>query len=88
MQSVVAEFAVNLKSYQVTTVRGDRYAGEWPREQFRKQGVAYEPADKTRSELYIELLPMLNSARASLLDNKRLVSQLIGLERRTSQAGK
>ena len=31
---------------------------------------------------------MLNSARASLLDDKRLVGQSIGLERRTSRAGK
>jgi hypothetical protein len=87
MLSVVAEFAVNLMSYQVTTVRGDRNAGEWPREQFGKHGVAYEPADKTRSKPYIELSPMLNSAGASQLDDKRRICLLIDLERRTSQTG-
>jgi hypothetical protein len=87
-ESTVADFATFLRSYGVTMVRGDRYAGEWPREQFRKHGIEYQPADKTRSELYLELLPLINSQRASLLDDKRLISQLVGLERRTSRAGK
>ena len=87
-EATVADFAALLRSYGITTVRGDRYAGEWPREQFRKHGIAYEPADKTRSELYVELLPLINSGRAALLDDKRLVAQIVGLERRTSRAGK
>ena len=33
-EGVVAEFADLLKTYRITKVRGDRYAGEWPREQF------------------------------------------------------
>jgi hypothetical protein len=87
-ETVAKEFAEFLLSYRVTTVRGDRWAGEWPREQFRKHGVSYVPADKTRSELYLEMLPRLNARRVSLLDNKRLIEQLVGLERRTSTAGK
>jgi hypothetical protein len=87
-EATVADFAEVLKSYGVTSVRGDRYAGEWPREQFRKHGVAYECSDKNKSEIFVELLPLLNSGRAALLDDKRLVSQLVGLERRTSRAGK
>src|SRR5262249_26220900 len=35
-ESVVAEFADLLNRYSVSTITGDRYAGEWPREQFRK----------------------------------------------------
>ena len=87
-KSTVADFATFLRSYGVAMVRGDRYAGEWPREQFRKHGIEYQPADKTRSELYGELLPLINSGGRRLLDDKRLVSQLVGLERRTSRAGK
>ncbi|HJQ59526.1 MAG TPA: hypothetical protein VJ890_21645 [Vineibacter sp.] len=85
---VVAEFATLLKSYRVRQVRGDRYAGEWPREQFRQRGVEYFPADKTKSDLYVDLLAPLNSARVDLLDNDRLVTQLAGLERRTARSGK
>jgi len=59
-----------------------------PREQFRKCGVDYEPAAKPKSELYGKLLPVINSRRVALLDNGRLVSQLISLERRTSRGGR
>jgi hypothetical protein len=37
---VAAEFAALLKSYRVTVVHGDRYAGEWPRERFRESKAA------------------------------------------------
>ncbi len=36
-ETVTDDFAVALKPYRVTRVVGDRYAGEWPREQFRKR---------------------------------------------------
>jgi len=87
-ETVAKEFAEFFLAYKCMTVRGDRYAGEWPREQFKKHGVVYVPADKVKSELYLEMLPRLNSRRASLLDSKRLIEQLVGLERRTSRAGK
>ncbi|SDH65616.1 hypothetical protein [Roseospirillum parvum] len=87
-ESVVADFAALLKTYRISTVVGDRYAGEWPREQFRKLGIEYRTADRPRSDLYRDLLPLANSGRLALLDNPRLVTQLVSLERRTSRAGK
>ena len=87
-EAVVREFAELLKAYRVSTVSGDRYAGEWPREQFRKHGISYKPSEKDRSTLYLELLPAINSGKVELLDHKRLVSQLAGLERRTSRVGR
>jgi hypothetical protein len=87
-EATVAEFVLVLRAYGVASVRGDRYAGEWPREQFRKHGVTYECSEKSRSDLYGELLPLINSCRASLLDDKRLIGQLVGLERRTARSGK
>ena len=86
--SVVAEFAGLLQSYGISTISGDRYAGEWPRERFRDHGIAYEPADRPKSDLYRDLLPLLNSGRCELLDEPRLVSQLCALERRTSRGGR
>jgi hypothetical protein len=44
--------------------------------------------DKTTSEFYIELLPILNSRRAELLDHSQLVSQLCQLERYPTRGGK
>ena len=45
-------------------------------------------AQKTKSEIYLECLPAINSGRVELLDNARLMAQLRSLERRTSRAGR
>ncbi len=87
-EGVVREFADTLKSYGVHEVTGDRYAGEWPREQFRKLGIQYRLAEKPRSDLYRDMLPTLNSATVELLDSKKLVNQIVGLERRVARGGK
>jgi hypothetical protein len=87
-EGVVQDFAALLRSYRITKVCGDRYGGEWPREQFRKRGIMYDPADKAKSDLYRDLLPLLNSASIVLLNNERLVAQLAGLERRVSRGGR
>jgi hypothetical protein len=86
--AVVKEFADLLKGYGVRKVVGDRYGGEWPRERFRVHGINYEPAEKTASEFYIELLPIVNAGRIELLDLPRLTGQFAALERRTSRSGK
>jgi hypothetical protein len=87
-EAVVGEFAVALKQYRVSNISGDRYAGEWPRERFAKFGITYEPAAKPKSDLYRDLLPLLNSRRIVLLDLPKLVAQLLGLERRTARGGR
>ena len=87
-ESVVTEFVTLLKQYRVHTVVGDRYGGEWPREQFRKLGCEYELSDKAKSELYSALLPVLNFGQVELLDHPRILQQLLRLERRTSRGGK
>ena len=81
--SAVQEAAATLMKYGVTTVTGDRYAGDWPGERFREHEIAYMASEKAKSDIYREFLPLLNSGRTALLDNPRLVGQLIGLERRT-----
>jgi hypothetical protein len=87
-EAVVEEYAKLIREYRCSKVFGDRYAGEWPRERFQKRGVYYEPADKSKSEIYVDLLPLINSSAIDLLDNERLMMQLSTLERRTSRAGK
>jgi len=69
-------------------VRGDRYAGEWPRERFRVHGIEYRPADKPKSDLYRDLLPAVNSGLVDLLDHERLTAQLTALERRSARGGR
>lgn len=87
-ESVVHDFSVLLAAYNVSTVTGDRYAGEWPREQFRKRGMRYECAAQPKSDLFRDLLPLLNSGRVVLPRSDRLVSQICQLERRVSRAGR
>jgi hypothetical protein len=86
--AVVEEFADTLKSYDVSKIVGDRYAGEWPVERFKVHGITYEPAAKPKSDLYRDLLPALNAKTVDLLDNDRLLAQLVGLERRTARGGR
>jgi hypothetical protein len=85
---VTSEFAALLKTYRLSSVTGDRYAGEWPVEQFAKYGVRYVAAEKPKSELYTDLLPLINSRRIDLLDHPKLINQLCSLERRTARGGR
>jgi hypothetical protein len=87
-EAVVEEFASLIRNYRCSKVYGDRYGGEWPREQFHKRSIFYEPAEKPKSELYRDLLPLINSGAVEILDNERLIAQLVSLERRTARGGK
>lgn len=82
------EFALEMKRYGVTEAKSDYYGGEWPREQFSKNGITVTTSESNKSEIYLELLPALNSRKVELLDSARLRSQLTGLERKTSRSGK
>jgi hypothetical protein len=86
--AVVREFAELLRAYGLSRVTGDRYAGEWPRERFASCGISYQVADGVKSDLYRDLLPLVNSQRVELLDVPRLLAQLCGLERRTARGGR
>jgi hypothetical protein len=85
---VVGEMAGVLKLYGVHQVVGDRYAGEWPRQEFSKHRVTYQTADKDKSSLYLDFLPLVLSQRVELLDLKHLKNELVSLERRARSAGR
>ena len=86
--AVASEFADLLKIYGVTTVRGDRFGGEFPREALSKRGIRYIVADKAKSDYYKDALSVLNSGRLELLDDDRLITQITRLERRTARGGR
>jgi hypothetical protein len=87
-ERVIKEFATVLTSCGIRQVHGDRYGGEFPREQFQKRGIRYVPSEKPKSDLYLEALPLLNSGRVELLDHQRLIGQVCALERRTARSGR
>jgi hypothetical protein len=82
-ESVVVEFAVMLKSFGITRAFSDRYGAEWVRNAFARHGIELLKSPLTRSEIYANFAPMLNAGKVRLLDNQRLRSQLLALERRT-----
>jgi len=85
---VVADMCETLKSYRVSRVSGDKYAGEWPAEAFAKKAVTYEPCGTAKSDIYKNSLPLINTGKLRLLDVPRLVNQLCALERRTARGGR
>lgn len=85
---VVKEFAACLKAYGLRRVTGDRYGGEWPRERFRDAGIEYDLADRARTELYRDMLPMMNAANIEIPPVVKLTGQLTNLQRRKGRSGK
>lgn len=49
--------------------------------------VAYEVSEDTKSNIYRDFLPLLNSGTTRLLDVPRMHNQLTGLDRRTARGG-
>ena len=45
-------------------------------------------SEKPKSDLYRDLLPRLNSGEVELLENSRVIAQLVGLERLTARGGR
>lgn len=86
--SIVAEYADTLKRYRISQVYGDRYAGSWPSDEFKKYGIKYIPSEKPKSDLYVDALPMLNSGRIEIPPHQKLINQFSSLERRTTRSGK
>lgn len=52
------EIALLLRSYRCSSVTGDRYSGEWVREAFDKHDITYNHSELTKSETYLQNLPM------------------------------
>lgn len=66
----------------------DNIAAEWPVAEFRKHGVTYQLSDKNRSELYLGMIPVVNSKRCELPDDRRMIDELRHLERCRGRSGK
>lgn len=55
---------------------------------FGHHNIQFEQSAKPKSDLYRDMLPLLNSCRLQLLDHPKLIQQLTGLERRTQRGGR
>ena len=63
------------KAYGIGTVIGDRYAGEWVRERFRRDGIDYQVSEAASRTYDRDALPLSTPAGCQLLDVKRLINQ-------------
>ena len=80
--AVVDDFATLLKSYRVSKVVGDHYGGEFVKEPFRRHGISYELCKQPKSDLFRDMLPLLDAGHITLPRHDRLIAQIVGLERR------
>jgi hypothetical protein len=85
----VSFFIEKLRSYNVKRAVADRVGLAWVSERFDALGaIKIEQSAEPKSILYGNFYAALNSKRVSLLDNPRLVSQLVALERSTGAQGR
>ena len=85
---ITARYAQILRGYKINRITGDRYAAEWPRAEFRKHGITMDNSELSRSELYLELMPLLQTGTVELPPDEKTLTQLCLLERRTGRNGK
>jgi hypothetical protein len=85
-KEAIEGFVALLESYGIDGVVGDHWGGLFVRQPF--EPITYTLSELTKSGIYRDALAILNSKRAQLLDHPRLITQLCGLERRTSRGGK
>ncbi len=81
----VADF---LRRWGLHSVTSDSYAAEWVAERFREHGITVVKSERTRSQIYLELVPLINAGRVELLDHTRMLTQLCSLERRLARSGR
>ena len=65
-----------------------RHAAEWVSSAFQNQGITIENSDLSASEIYLNFLRLIANGAVELLDTKRLLARLRGLERRSHTGGK
>jgi hypothetical protein len=79
------EFSKLLAAYGCHRVVTDKYALQWPIEQYRRFGITAEQSAEPKGSLYTTMLPYLNSQRVELLDEPRGLAQICALERSTGR---
>lgn len=86
--AVVGRFCELLKARHIRRVKGDRYAGSWVSDAFKRNGIEYNSSELDKSSIYLECLPAFAERRVTLINDKRLVTELRMLERRPRSGGR
>ena len=84
-EEVVQGFCATLKRWKVSEVTGDAYSADWNTDSWTRNGVTYRTSDLSRSQLYLNALPIITSRQCRLLHSERMVAQFCALERKTGR---
>jgi hypothetical protein len=79
---VIKEYATLMRSYGISSVTSDNYAGGLTADDWRRNKIEFKGSTLDKSEIYLRSLPLMTSKRVLLLDHGHLRSQLQALERR------
>lgn len=85
--SVLRQMASDLADYGVRSVYADHFASGFVNRGFDAYGIRME-STKSKSELYLDFLPLLTAREVELLDHPDLIQQLCSLERKTRSGGR
>jgi hypothetical protein len=80
--------ANTLRAYRLHRTTGDKYGAQWVVDAFAKLGIQYQHAERDRSAIYVDALPLFTAGKVRLVDNRRLVAQFASLERRSLVSGR
>jgi len=75
------------EDYEISHVQSDKFAKGFIIEGFERHGFVWEPCFLSKSELYNELLILMNQGLVELPDNEKIISQLRNLERTARSGG-
>jgi hypothetical protein len=85
--AVTELFAATMRRYGVSTATSDRVGLGWVSSAFFEHGISLRYSSYSKSEIYLKALPLLGNGSIELLDNPRLRSQILNLERRVARGG-
>jgi hypothetical protein len=78
-RTAVRKFVQVLRSYHLSRVTGDNFAGRTFAVDFEAESITYDVCSRPKTELYEQLEPALNAGEVELLDEPKLQEQLLTL---------
>jgi hypothetical protein len=85
---VTHSYAGLLQSYRIKQVVGDNYAADWVTATFKDAGIKFVRSEYSKSQLYLEALPLFTRGLIAIPDLPPLLKELRLLERQTHRSGK
>jgi hypothetical protein len=87
-QRITEDYATLLREYNVLEVTGDHYSAAWVANAWQKAGILYIQSELTKSDIYLECIPLFTRGLVRLPDHPKLIRELRLLERHTHRSGR